>query len=76
MEPLTIEIFNPDMIKAINSAQKKSGSINYTSVKFEYNGGKIPPLKVDVKSNTFGGTFVVRPAFYARQKVQKLQFHY
>ena len=34
------EIFNPDMIKAINSEQKRAGNINYTSVKFEYNGGK------------------------------------
>ena len=47
MEPLTIETFNPDMIKAINSEQKKAGEINYTSVKFTYDGGKIPPLRVD-----------------------------
>ena len=26
MEPLTIETFNPDMIKAINSEQKKTGN--------------------------------------------------
>ena len=44
MEPLTIETFNPDMIKAIDSEQRKAGDINYTSVKFEYAGGKIPPL--------------------------------
>ena len=53
MEPLTIETFNPDMIKAINSEQKKSGNINYTSVKFDYNGGKIPPLRVDGKFKLF-----------------------
>ena len=53
MGPLTIETFNPDMIKAINSEQKKSGNINYTSVKFEYNGGKIPPLRVDGKFKLF-----------------------
>ena len=53
MEPLTIETFNPDMIKAINSEQKKSGNINHTSVKFEYNGGKIPPLRVDGKFKLF-----------------------
>ena len=34
MEPLTIETFNPDMIKVINSEQKKSGNISYTSEKF------------------------------------------
>ena len=49
MEPLTIETCNPDMIKVINSEQKKSGNIDYTSVKFEYNEGKIPPLRVDGK---------------------------
>ena len=53
MEPLTIETFNPDMIKAINSEQKKSDNINYASVKFDYNGGKIPPLSVDGKFKLF-----------------------
>ena len=43
MESLTIETFNPDMIKEINSEQKKAGNINYTSVKFTYDGGKMPP---------------------------------
>ena len=49
MEPLTIETFNPDMIKAINSEQKRAGEINYISVKFSYDGGKIPPLRIDGK---------------------------
>ena len=31
MEPLTVETFNPDMIKAINSEQKRAGKINYKS---------------------------------------------
>ena len=53
MEPLIIETFIPDMIKAVNSEQKKSGNIYYTSVKFEYNGGKIPPLRVDGKFKLF-----------------------
>ena len=53
MEPLTIETFNLDMIKAINSEQKKAGDINYTSVKFSYDGGKIPPLRVDGKFKLF-----------------------
>ena len=53
MEPLTIETFNPDMIKAIDSEQKRAGNINYTSVKFEYNGGKIPPLRVYGKFKLF-----------------------
>ena len=53
MEPLTIETFNPDMIKAIDSEQKKAGDINYTSVNFEYNEGKIPPLRVNGKFKLF-----------------------
>ena len=53
MEPLTIETFNPDMIKAVNYEQKKAGEINYTSVKFEYTGGKIPPLRVNGKFRLF-----------------------
>ena len=53
MEPLTIETFNPDTIKAINSEQKTAGDINYTSVKLTYDGGKIPPLRVDGKFELF-----------------------
>ena len=41
------------MIKAINSEQKRAGDINYTSVKFSYDGGKIPPLRVDGKFRLF-----------------------
>ena len=53
MEPLTFETFNPAMIKAVNSEQKKAGEINYTSVKFEYAGSKIPPLRIDGKFRLF-----------------------
>ena len=41
------------MIKAINSEQKRAGEINYTSVKFSYNGVKIPPLRSDGKVRLF-----------------------
>ena len=53
MEQLTIATFNPDMIIAINSEQKRAGDINYTSVKFEYDGGKVPPLRTDGKFRLF-----------------------
>ena len=49
MKALTIEIFIPDMIKAVNYEQKKGCEINYTSVKFDYARGAIPPLRVDGK---------------------------
>ena len=53
MKPLTIETFEPDMIKAVNFEQKKAGEISYTSVKFEYNGAPLPPLKIDGKFRLF-----------------------
>ena len=53
MEPLTIETFNPDMIKVISWEQKRAGEINYTSVKFSYDGGKILPLRIDRKFRLF-----------------------
>ena len=53
MEPLTIETFNPAMIKAIAWEQKRAGEINYTLVKFSYNGSKIPPLRIDGKFRLF-----------------------
>ena len=53
MEPLTIETFNPDMIKAANSEQKRTGDINSTSVKFEYEESKVPPLRIDGKFRLF-----------------------
>ena len=53
MEPLTVETFNPDMIKVTTWEQKKAGEINYTSVKFEYAGGKIPPLRINGKFRLF-----------------------
>ena len=39
--------FKPDKIKAINSEQKRAGNVNYTSVKFEYDGDKMPLLRID-----------------------------
>ena len=41
------------MIKVIYLEQKKAGDINYTSVKFSYDGNKIPPLRVDGKFKLF-----------------------
>ena len=40
MDPLTIKKFDPILIEAIESEQKKAGDITYTSVKFGYDGGK------------------------------------
>ena len=53
MEALTIETFKPDKIKAISVDQKIYGETNYTSVKFSYNGGKMPPIRIDGKFKLF-----------------------
>ena len=53
MEPLTIQTFKPDMIKAINSEKKKPDNINYTSVMLTYDGGNMPLLSVDGKFKLF-----------------------
>ena len=47
MEPLTIDSFKPYKIRAINSEQKIAGNLNYTSVKFEYDGDKVPLLRIN-----------------------------
>ena len=46
MEALTIKTFKPDKISAI-SADQRSGEFNYTSVKFVYDGGEMPPIRID-----------------------------
>ena len=46
MEALKIKIFKPDKISAI-SADQHSGAFNYTSVKFAYDGGEMPPICID-----------------------------
>ena len=41
------------MIKSINLEQKRAGEINHTSVKFSYDRGKIPLLRIDGKFRLF-----------------------
>ena len=47
MKPLTIDSFKPDKIRAVSSDQKSVDNLSYTSLKFEYYGDKIPPLRID-----------------------------
>ena len=53
MKPLTIATFKPDMIKAVSYEQKRAGEINYTSVKFDYTGGEMPPLRIHGRFRLF-----------------------
>ena len=47
MEALTIESFKTDKITAISVGDKNSREFNYKSVKFAYNGGEVPPIRID-----------------------------
>ena len=53
MEPLVIEQFDPVMVEAIDSEQKKAGDITYTSVKFGYDGRKVPPIRINGEFKLF-----------------------
>ena len=47
MVVLTIETFKTDKITAISVDDKSSGGSNYKSVKFAYDGGEVPPIRID-----------------------------
>ena len=47
MKALMIEMFKPDKIKASSVNEKIYGETNYTSVKFSYDGWKMPPIRVN-----------------------------
>ena len=53
MEPLTIKTFGLILIEAIESEQKKAGDIIYTSVKFSYNDGKVPSIRINGEFKLF-----------------------
>ena len=48
MEALMIETFKTDKITAISVDDKSSGEFNYKSVKFAYDGGEVPPIRIDM----------------------------
>ena len=47
MKPLTIHSFKCEKIRSVSSDLKSVDDFNYTSVKFEYNGEAVPPLRID-----------------------------
>ena len=47
MMALTIETFKTDKITAISVTDKSSGGSSYKSVKFTYDGGEVPPIRID-----------------------------
>ena len=44
---LMIETFKTDKIRAISVDDKSSGESNYISIKFAYDGGEVPPIRID-----------------------------
>ena len=47
MVVLMIETFKTDKITAISVDDKSSGGSSYKSVKFAYDGGEVPPIRID-----------------------------
>ena len=47
MVVLTIETFKTDKITTISVDDKSSGGSNYKSVKFAYDGGEVPLIRID-----------------------------
>ena len=47
MKPLTIDSFKCEKNGSVSSDLKSVNDFNYTSVKFEYNGEAVPPLRID-----------------------------
>ena len=47
MKPLTIDSFKCEKIRAVSSDQKSVDDFNYTSVRFEYNGDRLPSLRIN-----------------------------
>ena len=68
MKPLTINSFKPDNIRAVSSDQKSVDNLSYTSVKFEYDGDKIPPLRID-------GTFRIFKFKYSKGTIYSLSIN-
>ena len=52
MDVITIKTFKSDKISAI-SVDQNSGEFNYTSIKFAYDGGEMPPIQIDGNSRLF-----------------------
>ena len=68
MKPLTIDSFKTNNIRAVSSDQKSVDDFNYTSVKFEYDGDKILPLRID-------GTFRIFKFKYSKGTIYPLSIN-
>ena len=53
MEALTIKTFKTTKISAVEVSERLSKDFKYKSVSFAYDGGEVPPIKIDGKFRIF-----------------------
>ena len=53
MEALTIKTFKTGKISAFEVSKRHSKDFNYKSIRFTYDGGEVPPIRVDGNFRVF-----------------------
>ena len=53
MEALTIKIFKTNKISAVEVSERRSKDFKYKSISFAYDGGEVPPIRIDGKFRIF-----------------------
>ena len=52
MEALTIKTFKTSKISAVEVSERHSKDFDYKSIRFAYDGGVVPPIRVDGTSES------------------------
>ena len=63
MEALTIKTFKTSKISAVEVNERRSKDFNYKSIRFTYDRGKLPPIRVDGNFRIFKFENKNRPAY-------------
>ena len=53
MEALTIKTSKTSKISTVEVSENRSKDFNYKSIRFAYNGGEVPPIRVDGNFRVF-----------------------
>ena len=53
MEALTIKTFKTSKISAVEVSERQSKDFKYKSIKFAYDRGQVPPIRVDGNFRVF-----------------------
>ena len=64
MEALTIKTFKTSKISAVEVSERCSKDFNYKSIKFAYDGGEVPPKRVDGNFRIFKFENKNGPAYF------------